>query len=204
MEILAQTTPAPEFYKYLISIITPRPIAWVSTISKAGVPNLAPFSFSSGVTSHPPTHLFCPANHSDGRKKDTLINIEETGEYVCNVVPYALRVPMVASSEEFPPNVNEFEKAGITAVASTLIKPPRVKESPVAMECKVIQIIPIGTGPNAGNIVVGEILVLHIDDAVMKNGKIDPDVMDTIGRMGGADYCRTTERFTLTRCKPVA
>lgn len=199
MEILAQSTPASEFYKYLITIITPRPIAWVSTISKAGVPNLAPFSFSSGVTSHPPTHLFCPANHSDGRKKDTLINIEETGEYVCNVVPYALRTPMIASSEEFSPDVNEFEKAGITPVTSRLVKPPRVKESPVAMECKVIQVIPIGTGPNAGNIVVGEILALHVDDAVIKNGKIDPDLMDTIGRMGGADYCRTTERFTLHR-----
>lgn len=199
MEILAQTTPASEFYKYLINIITPRPIAWVSTISKTGVPNLAPFSFSSGVTSHPPTHLFCPANHSDGRKKDTLINIEETGEYVCNVVPYVLRMPMIASSEEFLPEVNEFEKAGITPIASRLVQPPRVKESPVAMECKVIQVIPIGTGPNAGNIVVGEILALHIDDAVMKNGKIDPDLVDTIGRMGGADYCRTTERFTLRR-----
>lgn len=199
MEILAQTTPASEFYKYLINIITPRPIAWVSTISKVGVPNLAPFSFSSGVTSHPPTHLFCPANHSDGRKKDTLINIEETGEYVCNVVPYALRMPMIASSEEFLPEVNEFEKAGITPLASHLVQAPRVKESPVAMECKVIQVIPIGSGPNAGNIVVGEILALHIDDAVMKNGKIDPDLVDTIGRMGGADYCRTTERFTLVR-----
>lgn len=199
MEILAQTTPASEFYKYLINIITPRPIAWVSTISKTGVPNLAPFSFSSGVTSHPPTHLFCPANHSDGRKKDTLINIEDTGEYVCNVVPYALRLPMVASSEEFPPEVSEFAEAGVTAAPSRLVKPPRVKESPVAMECKVMKVVPIGTGPNAGNIVVGEIVALHIDDAVMKNGKIDPALLDTIGRLGGADYCRTTERFTLVR-----
>lgn len=199
MELIASQIPAGDFYKYLIQVITPRPIAWISTLSKDGVPNLAPFSFSSGVASHPPSHLFCPANHSDGSKKDTLINIEDTGEYVCNVVPYSLRDPMVASSAEFPSEVNEFKETGVTAVASRLVKPSRIKESPVALECKVLKIIHLAEGPDAGNIVVGEIVAIHIDDAVMKNGKVDAALLDIIGRLGGSDYCRTTERFTIKR-----
>lgn len=199
MELIASQIPAGDFYKYLIQVITPRPIAWISTLSKCGVPNLAPFSFSSGASSHPPTHLFCPANHDDGRKKDTLINIEETGEYVCNVVPYALREPMVTSSAEFPPEVSEFEAAGVTAEPSLRVKPPRVRESPVALECRALKIIPLAEGPGAGNIVVGEIVAMHIDDSIIKNGRVDAGLLDTIGRLGGADYCRTTGRFTLSR-----
>lgn len=199
MELIASQIPAGDFYKYLIQVVTPRPIAWISTLSISGVPNLAPFSFSSGVSANPPSHLFCPANHSDGRKKDTLVNIEETGEYVCCVVPYSLRDPMVVSSADFPPEVSEFQEAGVTATPSRLVKPARVTESPVALECKVNRIIHLAEGPGAGNIVVGEIVAIHIDDAVMKNGKVDAALLDTIGRLGGADYCRTTERFTITR-----
>lgn len=201
MELIASQIPAGDFYKYLIQVITPRPIAWISTLSKSGIANLAPFSFSSGVASNPPSHLFCPANHSDGRKKDTLINIEETGEYVCNVVPFALHDAMVASSAEFPPEVNEFSEAGVTAAPSRLVKPARVQESPVALECKLLKIISLAEGPGAGHIVVGEIVAIHIDDAVMKNGKVDAALLDTIGRLGGADYCRTSERFTILRPK---
>lgn len=199
MELIASKIPAGDFYKYLIQVITPRPIAWISTLSKTGIANLAPFSFSSGVASHPPSHLFCPANHSDGSKKDTLINIEDTGEYVCNVVPYSLCDAMVASSAELPPEVNEFTEAGVTAAPSRLVKPARVKESPVALECRLLKIISLAEGPSAGNIVVGEIVAIHIDDAVMKNGKVDSSLVDTIGRLGGADYCRTTDRFSIVR-----
>ncbi len=201
MEILAHTTDASEFYKHLINVITPRPIAWISTISKNGVLNLAPFSFSSGITASPPTHLFCPANHSDGRKKDTLINIEETGEYVCNVVTYALREPMVASSGGFPPEVSEFDEAGLTPTPSHLVKPPRVQGSPVALECKLLKVVTVSEGPDGGNIVIGEIVAMHIDDAILKNGRVDAGLLDTIGRLGGADYCRTTDRFTISRPK---
>lgn len=199
MDILTHNTPSAEFYKYLINVITPRPIAWVSTISKNGTLNLAPFSFSSGVTSSPPTHLFCPSNHSDGSKKDTLINIEETGEYVCNVVPYALREAMVASSEEFPREVSEFAETGLVPEPSRLVKPPRVKDSPVALECKLLKVVTVSEGPRGGNIVIGEIVAMHINDAVLKNGRVDAGLLDTIGRLGGTEYCRTTERFTLLR-----
>lgn len=201
MEILTRDSSASDFYKHLINVITPRPIAWISTISKNGVLNLAPFSFSSGVTSSPPTHLFCPSNHSDGTKKDTLINVEETGEYVCNVVSYPLRESMVATSEEFSPEVSEFDEVGLVPTASRIVKPPRVRESPVALECKVLKIVTVSAGPGGGNIVIGEIVAMHIDDAVIKNGRVDAGLLDTIGRLGGADYCRTTERFTIQRSR---
>lgn len=188
-----------DLYKLLIQVITPRPIAWISTVSRDGVPNLAPFSFSTGVGSNPPSHLFCPVNHSDGRKKDTLVNCETTGEYVVNVVPFALREAMNISSADFPAGVNEFAKAGLTAVPSANVRPARVGESPVQMECKILKIFSLATGPSAGNVVIGEIVAIHINDAVLRDGKIPPELLDTIGRMGGPEYCRTTERFTLPR-----
>lgn len=188
-----------DFYRHLLHLITPRPIAWVSTVSKSGVPNLAPFSFSAGVAANPPSHLFCPANHDDGREKDTLVNIRETGEYVVNIVSYALREQMVASSAELPREENEFEIAGVTPEPSIKVKSLRVKEAPAHLECKVLQIVDLALGPSAGHVVIGEILCMHIDDAVMREGRVDPQLLDTIGRMGGSDYCRTTDRLLIKR-----
>lgn len=191
--------PTSDMYRLLVDIVTPRPIAWIATLSVDGVANLAPYSASNFAGATPPTHLFCPANHPDGRKKDTLRNCETTGEYVVNIVPYALRDAMNASSAALPPEVSEFAHAGLTPAPSAKIRPPRVAESPVQLECTVRQIIHLADGPRASNIVIGKIVALHIDDSVLRDGKISAELLDTIGRLGGTDYCRTTERFSLPR-----
>ncbi len=199
MDLDPRTTRPLDLYRVLLHLIGPRPIAWISTISAAGVPNLAPFSFSSGVSTNPPAHLFCPANHADGRKKDTLVNVEATREYVCSVVPFSLRDAMNVTSADLPPDMNEFSQAHLTPVPSRIVTPAHVAESPASFECRVLQIIHLADGPLAGNVVIGEIVAVHIDDALLKNGTIDPTALDLIGRMGGTDYCRTTEKFSLAR-----
>lgn len=201
MELDPKKMPAVQFYRFLISVITPRPIAWVSTLSDGGVPNLAPFSFSTGISTNPPSHLFCPVNHADGRKKDTLVNCETTGEYVVGVVPYAQREAMNQTSADLPAEVNEFAHAKLTPVPSRVVKPPCIAESPVNMECRVLQIVHLAEGASAGNVVIGEILRVHVNDAILREGLADPALLDTIGRLGGTHYCRTTERFTLARPK---
>src|SRR5262245_3215421 len=125
-----QLRPA-EVYRLMVGVITPRPIAWVTTASPAGITNLAPFSFFNGVAASPPTLVFCPVNRRDGSKKDTVVNIEAIGEFVVNVVPYALREAMNASSEELPYEVSELDRSGLTAAPSERVKPPRIAESPV-------------------------------------------------------------------------
>lgn len=197
MDCLTQDLSRHELHQWLLSIITPRPIAWVSTVSAAGVPNLAPFSFSSGVGTNPPTHLFCPANHRDGSKKDTLQNIEATGEYVVNIVPYALREAMNITAGEYDHGISEFPEAGLTAMPSRVVRPPRVQESPIHLECARLQIHHVGEGPGGANVVIGKILAIHVDDGVLRDGRIAADLVDSIARMGGAEYCRTTDRFDL-------
>jgi flavin reductase (DIM6/NTAB) family NADH-FMN oxidoreductase RutF len=193
-------TPPRDFYKYMISVITPRPIAWVSTLSPRGLTNLAPYSFFNGVGANPPSIVFCPVNRRDGSKKDTLVNVEATREFVVNIVPYSLAKPMNESSAEVPYEESEFALTGLTPSPSEKIKPPRVKEAPVHMECTLIQVVPVGQGALGANIVVGRIIWMHIDDAVLNAQKeIDPAKLDTIGRMGGMLYSRTTERFELPR-----
>ena len=200
MIIDAEKTAARDVYKLLVSCITPRPIAWVSTLSPHGIPNLAPFSFFNGVGANPPSVLFCPANHRDGKKKDTLINAEATGEFVVNIVPFALAKPMNDTSEDLPYEVNEFETAGVIAVPSIKVKPPSVNDSPVHIECVVHQIIHVGTGPIGANVVIGRIVNLRIADSILTaDGNIDQSRLDTIGRMGGNWYTRTTDTFELGR-----
>jgi flavin reductase (DIM6/NTAB) family NADH-FMN oxidoreductase RutF len=194
-----QTHPR-DIYLHMVSFITPRPIAWVSTINREGQTNLAPFSFFNGVCPNPPTILFCPTNSRHGKPKDTLRNIEATREFVVNVVPDAIREKMNATSEEFPPEVSEFAACGLASVPSIKVKPPRVKESPVNLECVLHDIIRIGEGPLSGNIVIGRIVMIHADDSVLdESGQIDPAKLDTIGRMGGSIYTRTRERFEMDR-----
>ncbi|MGH7144227.1 MAG: flavin reductase family protein [Planctomycetota bacterium] len=194
------TLPARDVYRVMISCITPRPIAWVSTISPRGIPNLAPFSFFNGIGANPPTVLFCPVNHRDGSRKDTLVNIEATPEFVVNIVPFALAQPMNETSAELPYETNEFEKSGMTAVPAAKIKPPRVKEAPIHMECVLHQIVKVGEGALGANVVIGRIVLVDIADRVLgPDGQIDPAKLDTIGRMGGSSYSRTTERFDLPR-----
>lgn len=190
----------PDAYAWMIGTITPRPIAWVSTISADGRTNLAPFSFFQGVTSNPPTLMFVPVNNRDGEKKDTVRNIEQVPEFVVNLVNYALAEKMNATAALLPYGESEFEKFGIAAAPSTRVRPPRVAAAPVAFECTLHSIVHIGEGPLAANVVFGRIQFLHADDAVIgPDGRPDPGKLDTIGRMGGELYSRTTERFALTR-----
>ena len=200
MEINLSTARASSIYQHLIRVIAPRPIAWVSTVSASGVTNLAPFSFFTGVGSRPPSVLFCPANRRDGGPKDTLKNILQTQEFVINVVPYRLAEAMNLSSAELPSEESEFELTGLQISESAVVKAPGVSSSPVRMECRLLQHLALDDGPGGANIVLGEIVHMHLDDNVLDStGYADPLLLDLVGRLGGAAYCRTTEQFELPR-----
>jgi flavin reductase (DIM6/NTAB) family NADH-FMN oxidoreductase RutF len=191
-----------DIYKLMIGAIVPRPIAFVSTISPNGIRNLAPFSFFTGISANPPVICFCPMiRGSDGGRKDTLRNIEAVKEFVVNIVSEEFAEQMNACSAEFPPDVDEFEVSGLTPVASDLVKPPRVKESHINMECRLVQIVDVSARPLGGSLVIGEVLRFHVDDSLFDNYKLDPDKLQAIGRMGGAAYTRTTDRFDMIRPK---
>jgi flavin reductase (DIM6/NTAB) family NADH-FMN oxidoreductase RutF len=181
----------------MIGIIVPRPIAWISTVSREGVLNIAPFSFFTGITSDPPTVCFAPARKAGSRKKDTLDNVEATGEFVVNVVTEELAEKMNDTATDYPPDIDEFERAGLTARASDVVAPPCIAESPVHMECRLQRTVPVG---NAGaTLVIGEVVAFHVDERVISNGIVDPGLLKAIGRMGGATYTRTGDRFDLER-----
>jgi flavin reductase (DIM6/NTAB) family NADH-FMN oxidoreductase RutF len=192
-------------YKLLIGCIVPRPIAWVSTIAPDGSSaNLAPFSFFNGVGSNPMTLLFCPANKPDGSEKDSLRNAKPvseggSGEFVVNIATDALAKRMAATSEPLPYGESEFELAGLATETSQVVRPPRVKESPVAFECRTVQVIRTNLGaPAAGNIVIGRVVHLYVrDDLINDRHHIDQARLDAIGRMGGLAYTRTRDRFEL-------
>ena len=189
-----------ESYKLLIGSVLPRPIAFVSTINATGVNNLAPFSFFTGVCSKPLTIAFCPSiRGSDGHKKDTLINIEANGEFVVNVVSESFVEAMNMTAGEFPSEVSEFEVSGRTPIASTIVKPPRVKESLIQMECIKHQIVTIGEEVGGGYIVIGTVVAFHVDESLYENGRIDTQKLHPVGRMAGTQYCHTTDVFALER-----
>jgi len=196
---------ARNIYKLMIGAIVPRPIAFVSTLSPDGIPNLAPFSYFTGISANPPVICFSPMRRgSDGGRKDTLNNIEATREFVVNIVSEEFAEKMNLCSEEFPPEVNEFEVSGLTPVPSDLVKPARVKESHVNMECRLLQVVHVSAKPLGGSIVLGEVVRFHIDDALFDDFRIDPDKLRAFGRMGGHTYSRTTDRFELIRPKKKA
>ena len=189
-----------EAYGWMISTILPRPIAWVSTLSREGKTNLAPFSLFQGITANLPTLMFVPVNTREGTKKDTVRNLEEVPEFVVNLVSFALGEKMNASSASLPHGESEFETFGIPAAASQRVRPPRVAEAPVAFECTLERIVLIGEDPLAANVVFGRIHVAHVSDAVLgADGRPDPAKLDLIGRMGGETFTRTRERFDLER-----
>jgi flavin reductase (DIM6/NTAB) family NADH-FMN oxidoreductase RutF len=188
-------------YKLMIGSIVPRPIALVSTISVDGTRNLAPFSFFNGVCSNPPTICFSVSVRKDGSHKDTLNNIEASREFVVNIVSEDFAEQMNSCSADFPPDVDEFIVSGLTPIPSDLIKPPRVKESRFSMECKLVQIIQIGTQPGSASLIIGEVLRFHIAEELFNNFRIDPDKLRPIGRMGGPTYTRTKDRFDLHQPK---
>lgn len=187
-------------YKLMIGAIVPRPIAFVSTVSPAGVYNLAPFSFFTGISANPPAICFCPmVRAGDDPRKDTLRNIESTGEFVVNVVSEEFAEKMNITSGEYPPEVDEFTVSGLTPLPSDLVKPPRVQESHVNMECKLIEILRVSARPLGGSVVVGEVLRFHVDDGYMQDFRIDTDKLRAIGRMSGNSYTRTRDRFEMFR-----
>jgi flavin reductase (DIM6/NTAB) family NADH-FMN oxidoreductase RutF len=154
------------------------------------------------ASSHPPIVLFQNSNRpgqKPGQKKDTLANVEATGEFVVNIVSEDLATAMNLSSGDYPPEVDEFEKACVTPIASDVVRPPRVAESPVQFECKMLQIIPVSETPSGGTLVLGQVVRFHVADDLIEDYKIDPAKLRAIGRMGGAAYCRTSDRFNLER-----
>ena len=187
-----------EVYSLMIRAIVPRPIAWVSTRSVDGVNNLAPFSYFNGVCSNPPALAFSPVNQPDGSKKDTVVNIEATHQFVVNLVPHSMVESMHQTSAAYPADVSEIEAVGLSTVESSIVAPPRIAESPIQFECETLQIVQIGSGPLAANLIIGKILMFHVDDTVLnEQSKIDPDKLDAVGRMGGIEYVKTQDRFGL-------
>jgi flavin reductase (DIM6/NTAB) family NADH-FMN oxidoreductase RutF len=198
MEIDLNTLSARDAHDLLTSAIIPRPIAWVSSVSAQGHINLAPFSFFSGITWCPATLVFSVVNRPDGSRKDTIGNIEETKNFVVNMVSQDLAARMVETSATFPHGINEAQKAGVPLAQSTVVVTPRVKEARVAFECALDRIVTVGNGAYAGNLVLGTILLVHIKDEVLEAGKIvDPIRFDVIGRLSGTRYCRTRSVFEI-------
>jgi flavin reductase (DIM6/NTAB) family NADH-FMN oxidoreductase RutF len=177
---------------YLVGAVGPRPICFASTIDENGKPNLAPFSFFNVFSSNPPVAIFSPAiSGRSGATKHTHDNVKKIPEVVINVVSYGMVEQTSVASGEYPKEVNEFEKAGFTPIPSVKVKPFRVKESPVQMECKVIEVKELGKGGGAGNLIICEIIMIHINEDIFDaDKKIVPQKIDLVGRMGGNWYCR--------------
>ena len=200
MTVDPETTDYKDVYKLMIGSIVPRPIAFVSTVSPEGIRNLAPFSFFTGVSANPPVVCFCPLRRPAGDpRKDTLRNIAATREFVINIVSEEFAGPMNACSADFPPEVDEFAVSGLTAIPSELVKAPRVAESHVHMECRLRLIYEVSGVAGGGNLVLGDVVRFHVDDRYVDRFRIDPDRLRAIGRMGGATYARTMDRFDLVR-----
>jgi flavin reductase (DIM6/NTAB) family NADH-FMN oxidoreductase RutF len=195
-----------QIYKLMTGIIVPRPIALVSTVDAEGVANLAPFSFFSGVGSNPPTVLFCPtlrsAESSDEiEPKDTLRNVEETREFVVNVVSEAIAEAANMTAAEVAPHVDEFQLAGLTPVPSEVVRPSRVAESPAQMECKVLHVVYTGRAAASGVVVIGEVVRFHVRRDLVSDFRVDPAGLDAVGRMAGNTWVRTHDRIELIRPK---
>jgi flavin reductase (DIM6/NTAB) family NADH-FMN oxidoreductase RutF len=199
-----------QIYKLMTGLIVPRPVALVSTVDRAGVVNLAPFSAFCGAGSNPPAVLFCPALREGGgaepgqypeMRKDTLRNVEETGEFVVNVVSEAIAAAANESAAAVPPEVDEFQLAGLTPIPSEAVQPPRVAESPAQMECKLLQVIYVGRTAGAGVIVLGEVVRFHVRPELISDFRIDPAGLDAVGRMAGNTWVRTHDRIELSRPK---
>ena len=204
MELSPDALSVTERYKLLIGCIGPRPIAVVSTVSPDGKPNLAPFSFFAGVGSNPMTLLFCPANDEKGQEKDTLANCKQvaeggTGQFAVCVATESIIRNVVVAAEPLPHGESEYELSGLTPAPCELIAAPRVKESPVCFECETTQVIRTNPGqPAGGNVVMGRVLRVHVDDALVNERMhIDQGGIGLVGRMGGLSYCWTRERFEL-------
>lgn len=205
MEIDIEQYPLNARYKLMTGAVVPRPIAWVSTVNTDGQPNLAPFSYFMPVSEAPFLFAFCPGIRTiTMTEKDTLRNIRATGEFVINMVSAEVAEAMNMTATELPPAVNEFERAGLTAVPSVRIRPPRVGESKISFECKVWRIMDIvERQAGSGSIVIGEALHAHLqDDVIESDGRINFESYRPVGRLAGALFCHMTDLFELIRLSP--
>lgn len=184
------------------ALIAPRPIGWISTVDKAGRPNLAPFSYFNAVSADPPFVMFAP-NEKDttGTEKDSLRNVRDTGEFVVNIVPWRLREQMNLTSTVLDHGKSEFELAGLTKAPSSIVRAPRVLESPAALECKVYEIValPLVPGKRRSHVVIGEVLAVHIDDACIRDGKVDTLALEPMARLGGFEYIGVDDLVIIPR-----
>ena len=190
------------FSLVLTGVVVPRPIAFVSTVSTEGIVNLAPYSFFNAVSYDPPTIVFSSSRYAGakrGKTKDTLLNIEETGEFVVNVVVDDIAGAMNSTAAEFPAEVDEFDIAGLTQVPSDIVAPPRVGESPVNMECRLNQVVTIGEGRGQHGLVIGEIVLMHVRDDLIDGHRINHQKLKPTGRLAGNMYCYTADTFELVR-----
>ncbi len=195
--------PLREVHNLLLSGVSPRPIALVSTISEDGVDNLAPFSFFNAFGANPPYIAFSPAySGKDGSAKDTLLNLEKIPECVVHAVPFDLVEQVSLASTAYGPELSEFTKAGFETLNSDAVRPKRVKNSPFHMECEVEQIIPLGGTKGSGNLVLCRVVRFHVSEAVMEDGKMTPDALDLIGRNGFNYYTRASGAALFTVNKP--
>lgn len=187
-------------YALLTGIVAPRPIAWVSTLDARGRRNLAPFSFYNVFGTNPPAVVFSPVGKRDGSPKDTLRNIRATGEFVISSAVRGLADQVNISSKELPTGDDEFALAGLAAAPSTIVGPPRVAASPASLECRLIRVVPVGDGPGSANLVIGAVVAIHAEDAILDaEGHIDPLKLAAIGRLNRDYYSTTTDLFELRR-----
>jgi flavin reductase (DIM6/NTAB) family NADH-FMN oxidoreductase RutF len=201
-----QALPLPELQGLLQGIVAPRPIAFVSTVDREGRVNLSPFSFFNLFGLNPPVVVFSPSRRGrDATTKHTLENLYEVPEATVSLVDHALVEQVSLASTEYDKGVNEFVKAGLTEVPSERVAPPRVEGAPASLECKVTRIIPLGSGPGAGNLVVCEVLLIHLrPDLLDERGQVDPHRADLVARLGGNWYCRATGQALFEVAKPLA
>jgi len=200
MQIEISEIPVTEAYQWMVSLVAPRPIAWVTTLSASGVINLAPFSFFNVFGANPPVVVFSPTLKRDSTKKDTLINIERHGEFVIHASTERDIDAINASSASLPPELSEVEYVGKRTLPSVLVKVPRLADAPFALECKLRQIVPVGNGPISSNLIIGEVVMMHIDPVILgKDGKVDPSRLRSVARLGGEHWCRSTDLFQMER-----
>jgi flavin reductase (DIM6/NTAB) family NADH-FMN oxidoreductase RutF len=196
MEIDPKQLNPSQAYDLMVSIIIPRPIAFISTLNPEGLPNAAPFSFFNGISTDPPLVAISIARRGT-EKKGTLRNIEATGEFVVNLVDEDLAEGMNRAAGNYPPNTNKFEAAGLTAKPSVKVKPPRIGEAPISLECRVVQVMPIPESKDA--LVIGRVVYIYLKDDLLRNGTVDPARLRAIGRLGQSNYCRVRDTFKLER-----
>lgn len=199
MKIRIEELDRREAYKVMSGVIVPRPIAFISTVGEDGVYNIAPYSAFTNFGVKPAIVCFSVAPRRDGRKKDTLKNAEDSGEFVINMVTEEIAEAMNVTCTGYPSDVDEFKEAGLTPLKSDIVKAPRLAESPVNMECRTMQILEFGEEGHSSKVVIGEIVLIHVRDDFCSDGEIRFADLKPVGRLGGNSYCRTTDMFDMIR-----